>query len=552
MIEDATMPASESMAARRGAVVTRTAWAVLTIAAAGWFLRALPLIQAGAFGYPIDYDEGVYFSSSALLLKGILPNRDFVFVHPPGLLYFLAPAAWLGILRDPAFGFAASRWLATVVGFANVILIGRIAMRWVGPVAAIVAAAVYATHPVAAYIERGPFLEPALNLACLAVAWIWLGNSTGRAGSQVDERGGGCTDRSVHPTPSTGAAFDSDTPSSRALRRALISGALCGFAASVKMTGGLWLVACLLSQPHRRSRTGLAVLIASAAAVWAALACPAFVASPASFIEQVIWFHAHRPPDGTVGRLDRLAAMFWSRGLLAQSWLYVTGLVFALFRARSRERRGERFFASAFLFILAGFLASSTYWSQYNAHLAVPEAALAGYGGAALWRWASAERTRIRLALVFALLAFVPAWGARRAVLSGRARSPELIALGHFLWSSVPADACLMSFEPAWSVAGGRLPDNGPQVPRLVDSYAAMLLDAARSGQRFADATQAFRDDSSQPTLLRALERCRFAIVAGRGFWQMSPDTQTWFRSLFVQRFPPSGAEGIDVWEHEP
>src|SRR6266852_2599793 len=198
----------EARALTASSAHARTGWAVLAIAAIGWLLRASPLIQAGAFGYPIDYDEGVYFASSALLLKGVLPYRDFVFAHPPGLLYFLSPVAWLGTVRDPAFGFAAARWLATLIGCANILLVGRLAMRWAGPVAAIVAAAVYATHPEAVPIERGPFLEPVLNLCCLALASVWLeGKREHRLGW-----------------------------------RALASGALCGLAASVKVLGAAWLV----------------------------------------------------------------------------------------------------------------------------------------------------------------------------------------------------------------------------------------------------------------------------------------------------------------------
>ena len=37
-------------------------------------------------GYPMDYDEGVYSSAAPLLLRGDLPYRDFIFVHPPGSL----------------------------------------------------------------------------------------------------------------------------------------------------------------------------------------------------------------------------------------------------------------------------------------------------------------------------------------------------------------------------------------------------------------------------------------------------------------------------------
>jgi len=502
--------------ARPGVLRTRTAWAVAAIAVAGWFLRALPLMRSGAFGYPVDYDEGVYFATSALLVKGVLPYRDFVFVHPPGLLYFFAPVASLGVLRDPSFGFAAARWLATLVGCANIVLVGRLAMRWAGPVAAILAAAFYATHPVAVPIERGPFLEPVLNLCGLWLASVWLA---------AEE---------AHP-----------------IRwRSVACGALCGLTASIKILGALWLLPCLLSPPRAMSRGGAVALAASAALVWTAVTAPLFLAAPASFIAQLVSFHAHRPPDGTFGGVNRLAEMFWMQGLSLDSSLIFCGLLFAAVRARGASRRAERFFASGFVLIVAAFLASSTYWSQYNAHLALPESMLAGYGAASLWQWASQGRARFfRRALVSALLAAVPAWGVRRALLTGRQRSPELPALGHFVQAQIPVDACLLSFEPAWSAAGGRLPDNGPQLPRVVDSYATILLDALRASRGFADTGQAFRDPSSQGTIRRALEQCRFAIVGGRGYSEMSPETQQWFRSRFVQRFPPAGVEGIDVWE---
>ena len=98
-------------------------WVVMAIAAVGWLLRALPMMQAGPFGYFVDYDEGVYFASSSLLLRGGMPYRDFVFAHPPGLLYCLSPAAFLSFIREPSFAFGAARWMFTLIGTVNVLLI---------------------------------------------------------------------------------------------------------------------------------------------------------------------------------------------------------------------------------------------------------------------------------------------------------------------------------------------------------------------------------------------------------------------------------------------
>jgi 4-amino-4-deoxy-L-arabinose transferase-like glycosyltransferase len=509
---------SEARALTPSSAQVRAGWAVLVIAAIGWLLRGFPLIQAGAFGYPVDYDEGVYFASSAMLLRGVLPYRDFVFAHPPGLLYFLSPVAWLGTVRDPAFGFAAARWLVTLVGCANILLLGRLAMRWAGPLAAIIAAAVYATHPQAVPIERGPFLEPVLNLCCLALASVWLD------GKREDRLGW----------------------------RALVSGALCGLAASVKLVGVVWLLACLVSRPRQRSLADWIGFAAAGAAVWFALAAPLALTAPASFFTQVVSFHAHRPPDGPFGPAARLGAVFWQHGLILESSLIVCGLAFALGRGRDPSRRAERFFACAFIVIVTSFLASPSYWSQYNAHLALPESALAGYGAANLWRWASRPAAKFRWVPVSALLIAVLAWGARRAILTGHRRSPELIALAGFVRTGVPSSATLFAFDPSWTIAVGRLPGDGPEASRVVDSYATMLLDASRSGRHFAGAVEAFGDSASQFSVRRVLAQSRFVIVGARGHGQMSPETLTWFQSRFVQRFPPPGAEGIDVWERAP
>ena len=317
------------------AASTWTAWAVVAIAAAGWLLRAFPLMQGGAFGYPVDYDEGVYFASSSLLLRGALPYRDFAFVHPPGLLYCLWPAAWLGSVRDPSIGFAAARWLFALIGVASVLLVGRVAMRFAGSACAIAAAVVYATHPLAVSIERGPFLEPVLNLCCLWLAWIWLAEDD------------------------------------RKRWQALAAGTVCGLAISVKLVGAVWLLACVLST-SRQMRRELLAFFAACAISFAVVVGPVSLTAPAEVWRQTISFQLHRPADGTVAILERLAAIFWLNSQLLKSALVVGGLALAASRARNPERRGERFFCVAFISIIAVFLSSSSYWSQYNAHLAVP------------------------------------------------------------------------------------------------------------------------------------------------------------------------------------
>ena len=488
-----------------------TTWAVVVIAAAGWLLRAFPLMQGGAFGYPVDYDEGVYFASSSLLLQGALPYRDFAFVHPPGLLYCLLPTAWLGAIRDPSIGFAAARWLFALIGVANVLLVGRVAMRFAGSTCALAAAVVYATHPLAVSIERGPFLEPVLNLCCLWLAWIWLAEDD------------------------------------RKRWQALAAGAVCGLAISVKLVGAVWLLACAFSSSRQMRREWLAFL-AGCAISFATVVGPVSLAAPAEIWRQTVSFQLHRPADGTVAILDRLAEIFWLNGQLLKSSLVVAGLAFAVSRARNPGRRGERFFCAAFICIIAVFLLSSSYWSQYNAHLALPESLLAGYAAAALWADAKSRSKQARRLLAVAAVGLAGLLGARRAIIIGRSRSPELRALVSFVRSRIRSQRGVLSFEPAWLIAAGRLPAPTGRL-LIVDPYAAMLIAATSEGRRFSTASQAFADPASQTQISTALRASRFAILGGRGHWQLSEATQQWVRSQFLQRFPPPGQDGIDVWE---
>jgi hypothetical protein len=204
----------------------------------------------------------------------------------------------------------------------------------------------------------------------------------------------------------------------------------------------------------------------------------------------------------------------------------------------------QRFFAMAYVLIVAGFFLSATYWDQYNAHLAVPESLLAGFASAALWRWASSLKGARWARSLGALLALGILPQARRAWLDGRQRSKELVDLGHYVRNAVPRDACLMSFEPACALAGGRLPTQVPGLPLAVDSYAMMLLQALRSGERFENATAALHSQASQDQIRRLLDGCRFVVLGEHGRRQLAPETARWFGAEFVRV-----SNDFDLWE---
>lgn len=489
----------------------RWAWLLLgAFAAGGLALRLLPLLRAGGpLAVRLDYDEGVYFSAAALLFRGVLPYRDFVFVHPPGLLYLLGLVSSLG--GDLAAGLEASRFLAALLGAANVALAGALVLRrsWLG---GLVAAALYATYPEAVTVERGPFLEPVLNLACLALALAWL---SPRRGPRV----------------------------------ALVAGVLCGAALAVKVWGGVWLAAALLTLPaERRAAEALQLLLGAAASVLLLVAPPALVA-PGAFVEQTLLFHARRPPDG-LERLDRLASIAgWPHlAAVVLALVALAALAAGLRRGGPRAPRDEAFFAVVLLVTLGGFFASSAYWPQYEAHLAPSECVLAGFGAARGWGWA---RRRARdgaaaaaLGAALAVLLAVPSLV--RSLQSSRLRVPQQLALAKALRGEVPAGACLFALEPAWGLLGGRLPEREAGAPLVVDSYGAMLLEATR-GARFPSAAAAFQSPASQAPLRARLEACRFVVPGPRADLQLSEETRAWFEAHYA----PVGAADtgeLDLW----
>jgi len=426
-------------------------FALPLIVVGGLALRLFALFGAGGpVAAPIDHDPGVYFAASAMLVRGVLPYRDFVFVHPPGALYVFAPLAVFRI--DLAF--IAARFLAAIVGAVNIYLVGRMG--------GLVGALLYAVYPDAIIAERAPYLEPVLNLACLSSAFFWR------------------KDRSI------------------------LAGVLAGAACSIKLIGGVWVIAAMASGGRRLRFLG------AAAATGALLLAPLALTAPRNFILETLLFHSRRPVDGIVGAAARLHEMF-NGGHLAVSILAIVGL-FSL--------KKTRYFAVASVLTIGVFLASASFWGQYDAHLAASTCVLAGM--------AIPPRRQLLAAILVLPLAVMsfPKVG----------RSPEVVQAGDAIRKYVPPNDCVVTFEPAWSMIGGRL-------PVIVDSYAVQLLAAGRA----PDTDSAFKSPASQREVRARLEGCRFAVLGWRGKWQLNDQSREWFGTHYSCRAPVPGS--LSLWE---
>ncbi|MDP1823038.1 MAG: hypothetical protein Q8L48_07345 [Archangium sp.] len=468
--------------------------ALAVIALGAFLLRVFPFFGAdGAWSYRVDYDEGVYFSSAALMFDGLLPYRDFVFVHPPGLLVFLGlTSAWTKSFLGVDGAFALSRWIAAALGTINVLLVARLVLRWPGTTAArwgaLFGAAFYATYPEVVQVERGPFLEPLLNLVCLSLAttvihsgghrrWIW------------------------------------------------VAGALAGLAVSIKLWAVLWVAGALWGLRSFATRREVLVFLGAAAVTCGLIVIPFAAMAPGNFVIQSGLFHLWRPPDGLTDRLARVEQIVALRHLASPLLaLLLLGLLAA--------RRGPawsltaRVVVPAYVLTLLAYFASRAYWSQYNAHLIASEAVLAG----AVIAFVGA-RAALPLRVLAAFAVVLSVFHCHR-----RAQGDSQ----HLLVARSPLKGtpdCVFTFEPGWSLAAGRLPPRVAGTAMIVDNYAHQLLEAVEGGKRFASSTEAF---ASVRTPSAAVSACRYVVLGVRGGRQMGGLEATHAATQVM---------GFEVWE---
>ena len=489
----------------------RWAWILLfAIALTGLVLRIIPLLQyGGPLGYFIDYDEGVYFSAAKLLFKGVLPYRDFVIVHPPGLMYVLGLLSSFN--TDLASSFGQARLLMTFLGAVNISLIGAIVMRR-SIFGGIVAALLYATFPESAGSERGLFLEPVLNFACILTSMVWLAPRK---------------DRSFIP---------------------FVAGILFGFAFSVKIWAGAWLIAILFTVPGRsenepiRFTRELFLFFTGAALSFLVLVGPLFFAAPVEFIKDTLLFHLNRPPDGypDIYRLPLIVNRYHIASFVL-AVIAIIHIIVRLFSKTHRATREEYFFSIAWILTLVAFMKSPTYWPQYNAFLALSQSILAGFGALLLWesiRKKVGPKTLILIGIVSAALLFVPSFYRSVKDISVRpswelSREAQL-SVGPAVRSVVGPDKFLFTFEPGWAIPGGRLPSIDKNAPIIVDTYAVMLMEIMKSGEKFQNTDIAFeRSKTPQKEIMDRVKNSQFVIIGGRGAIQLNSKNEQWIYRNF-------------------
>src|SRR5262245_28586404 len=116
---------------------------LLTIGLIALLVRVGPPVLYGGIRGGHLYDDGVYFSAAQHLIIGILPYRDFVFPHPPGVMLLLAPIAALAQLIGDNWAFVVARFLVALIGATSAVLV-TILLRRYGRAAALAGGMLYA------------------------------------------------------------------------------------------------------------------------------------------------------------------------------------------------------------------------------------------------------------------------------------------------------------------------------------------------------------------------------------------------------------------------
>lgn len=342
----------------------------------------------GLFGLG-NYDDGVHFAAALGLINGILPYRDFLLLHPPGVVLVLAPFAALSWLIGEPGAMAAARLSWTVLGGLNAVLCG-LALRPLGRVAGIVGALFYALFLGAIYTEYTALLEPpATTLLLIAIVLTRLLGSG--AGLGTWHYG--------------------------------VAGVLLGLSPVLKIWGVVAVLVVVGGILLRRGRRPAMVTLTAAVTTCAVVCLPFFLSAPAQMWRMVVTaqLSRRRAVVALAERLnDVLGVRVWSGAQPLWVPMTVVMLVVVLLALVVCLIRSELRVVAALLLTSGAIVLSTPMWFLHYAGLTAAPIALTvgGAVGAVLdWSRGTGWRTWARWAVgavavvgTLALAAPLPRW----------------------------------------------------------------------------------------------------------------------------------------------
>ena len=311
-----------------------------------------------------NYDDGVHFAAALGLVNGLLPYRDFLLLHPPGVVLVLAPFAALSWLIGEPDAMVVARLVWMVLGGLNAALCG-VALRPIGVAAGLIGALFYALFQPAIYVEHTTLLEaPATTVLLLAIVLIrLLGSSPG-----------------VKPAHYLAAGF------------------LIGLSPVLKIWGVVAVLVLVIAVRVRRGRRPAMTMLVGAVATCTAACLPFFLAAPGEMWRMIVVAQVgrRRVSDALPSRLNNVLGTrewvppgqgpYWSAWLVAMSTVVILATVICLVRVELR--------VAAALLITHGILVlvAPMWFAHYAGLTAAPIALVIGGSVGVLLDWAAPRR----------------------------------------------------------------------------------------------------------------------------------------------------------------
>lgn len=488
-----------------------------------WYQLSLPNVLFGLHGY----DDGAYFGSAIRLVHGVMPYRDFVFVHPPGITLLMSPVAALGRVIGTRDALAIGRCITGVVTALDASL-AAMALRHRGRIAMMVSGTALATFPLAVAADHSVLLGPYLVFFCLL-------------GVVATFSGGSLADR----------------------RRLFIGGLLFGIAGLVKVWAILPVIPILVVlapgwRKDRASRFVLGLVLGFGIPV-----LPFFLAAPGAFINDVLVAQLSRGAS-SVAALSTMERLLMVTGLSGIDVIKATpevatwvagGLSVAIagvyLAAARRLSRLEWFALLATAAVLVGTLRSVEYFDQYAYFSAPFMALLLGICASRVVDWFARARVGRHdrwtpifkigpvlagtAALLSTALFIVPQDVSYAASYVSPATDP-----GGSIAATIPKGACVVFDEPTFAIIANRFDSFHPGCPAVVDTFASWLAsDPAHPPPYSGPYPQAFVD-----TWRAWLGRADYLVqVAPRSdFIPWPADELAWFNANYKIVYFESGA----------
>jgi hypothetical protein len=469
---------------------------VVFFAAAAALITGYGQVALGNLGHRIWYDDGVYMGAATRFSHGVVPYRDFVFLHPPGIILLLTPFAFVGRAVGTASVNEAARLLVLSSALAAVFLFARV-VRARPNLAVTVGLTVFVLHPDAIVADQAVYLEPLLVAVCLV---------------------------------GTTLLFDGERLVA-AHSRWWLGGAVFGLACAFKLWAVLPAAALVVVAVSARRWADAARLVLSAAGAFCLLCLPFLLLAPSAFVRYLFVVQASRTDPASATLTSRVGNLLFlpSRLLYVESELatnrvlvgalvvFVLGLVIcSVARTRSQPLSALEWYSFVCVGLVVGaFLVAGDYFAHYGS-FAAPYLGLVASGTTARLiavdrRAAEAPRNGrlVRAAItagVSIAVVLLVAYGLhilRVTTPAQKLSSSELTRIA----AVVPLDRCVVTDNSSILLMSGRFTAARPGCPEVVDVFGTEL---ALSDGRLDRASQT---EELQQTWRSWLERADFLVL---------------------------------------